>query len=112
MASQGKERHCLSDIDETARIGCCSVCGLVRLKLGGHLRNGKKSWRCYIAWSRRQRDWVYKKRMPKHPVCERCDFVGLPCQFDTHHRNGDHSDNRWENLEVLCANCHRLEGRV
>ncbi len=28
--------------------------------------------------------------------------------MDVHHVNGNHSDNRLENLQTLCANCHRL----
>jgi len=30
------------------------------------------------------------------------------CQLDVNHRNGNHSDNSVENLQTLCANCHRL----
>jgi hypothetical protein len=41
--------------------------------------------------------------------CERCgltEWQGLPINMQLHHRNGDGQDNRLENLEFLCANCH------
>jgi len=45
-------------------------------------------------------------------VCGRCGFVPEdPCQLDIDHINGRHADNRPENLQVLCANCHRLVSR-
>ena len=47
---------------------------------------------------------------PKH--CEQCGWAHytedgyLPLELD--HINGDHHDNRLENLRVLCPNCHSL----
>lgn len=42
-------------------------------------------------------------------MCERCKFVAEDaCQMDIHHKDGDHTNNVAENLETLCANCHRL----
>lgn len=31
-----------------------------------------------------------------------------PCQLDINHRDGNHLNNARENLQTLCANCHRL----
>ena len=43
-------------------------------------------------------------------VCAKCGFEAKhPTQMDIHHINGDHKDNREENLATYCANCHRLE---
>jgi hypothetical protein len=41
--------------------------------------------------------------------CERCglsEWRGQPLALQLHHINGDGLDNRLENLEVLCPNCH------
>lgn len=41
--------------------------------------------------------------------CERCgldEWYGSPIQIALHHVNGDRLDNRLENLELLCPNCH------
>lgn len=49
----------------------------------------------------------------KRPLCEICGWAEvsddgrLPLELD--HVNGDHSDNRLENLRILCPNCHSLQ---
>ncbi len=49
----------------------------------------------------------------KIPECELCGWAQLsvdgriPVELD--HINGDHSDNRLENLRILCPNCHSLQ---
>ncbi len=49
----------------------------------------------------------------KKPKCELCGWAEqsldgrIPLELD--HVNGDHYDNRIENLRILCPNCHSLQ---
>ena len=41
--------------------------------------------------------------------CEKCgttEWMGEPLTLELHHINGNHYDNRLENLQILCPNCH------
>ncbi len=45
----------------------------------------------------------------KDQWCEECgitEWNGKPISFELHHCNGINNDHRFENLRILCPNCH------
>lgn len=51
----------------------------------------------------------------KHYQCEKCgisEWNGEKAPLELHHINCNPSDNRIENLIILCANCHMIEHRI
>lgn len=44
----------------------------------------------------------------KCECCQRTEWLGIPIPLELHHINGNHYDNRLENLLILCPNCHAL----
>lgn len=46
----------------------------------------------------------------KKGYCECCGFLPThSCQLDVDHVDGNHKNNNPDNLQTLCANCHRLK---
>jgi hypothetical protein len=67
----------------------------------------------YLVWPRRVNRFHLKGRLIaaglKQHACEQCgrsSWRGRELSMSLHHRNGDGLDNRLENLEILCPNCH------
>ncbi len=61
-------------------------------------------------WKSRCSSCTRKGRRTKKDHCELCGFIAKdPVQLDVDHINGISFDNRPENLQTICANCHRLK---
>lgn len=97
------------------RPGVCSDCGGPTLD--------KRARRCRKCWQRgivgagapnwkgdAVRDGHGRAR--RYYPLDKCELCGAPAT-DRHHRNGDHRDNRPENIAGLCRRCHMSEdGRL
>lgn len=54
------------------------------------------------------KEMLYRLKL-KENKCEICgisEWQGNPIVCQLHHINGDSTDNRIENLQILCPNCH------
>jgi len=51
-----------------------------------------------------------KNKKVKGDVCSKCGFVPLhPCQLDVDHIDGNGENYSPDNIQTLCANCHRYK---
>ncbi len=48
----------------------------------------------------------YKEYKCENPECGISKWCGKGITLQVHHINGNHNDNRLENLQILCPNCH------
>ncbi|MDD4410854.1 MAG: HNH endonuclease signature motif containing protein [Candidatus Shapirobacteria bacterium] len=93
----------------------CKVCGKIKSRKHFCLRkSGKRKGQlrdrvCNKCSIRRfgPSKMVYRKH--KDIVCCVCGFMGESCQLDVDHIDGNHKNNSIDNLQTLCANCHRLK---
>lgn len=62
-------------------------------------------------WSKYSRTAAVKKHLIKKrgAICNKCkltDWKDLPIPLEVHHIDGDRTNNNYDNLEILCCNCH------
>ena len=95
----------------------CSNCSVNQCKISGKSKLGfiKYSKFCAaceaIFYNKKTSSGrAFSYRLHKKSKCERCGFTPEhSCQLDVDHINGNCSDNDLDNLQTLCANCHRLK---
>lgn len=82
------------------RVTCSPKCEGVRRRDTRYVRSGNKT-----AATRRQ--GLISKRGSQ---CERCGYSDVPEILVSHHviRRADGGSDDWDNLELLCPNCHSL----
>jgi DNA-binding CsgD family transcriptional regulator len=99
---------------------CCSAFGFTSGTWSKAVKTGRivpREWRIpleeLLVKGRRTGRGHLKKRLIGAGLieerCERCgltDWQGKPLGLELHHKNGDGTDNRLPNLEILCPNCH------
>lgn len=88
-------KHCLNPFEQNRKdkIYCSRSC---------------KSTACGIRTGRftRARPWIEYKE----DKCNGCGFIPVhSCQLDVDHIDGNKKNSNPENLQTLCANCHRLK---
>lgn len=72
------------------------------------------TYRCWNAYYERLRGMKKDRRGTlrhlKTDTCARCGFVAQALsQMDLDHIDGDRSNHDPDNMQTLCANCHRLK---
>lgn len=111
-----KTAHRLHNKDLTNRTAICSICGNTELyfKMG----HGKLVQTICINKRRelRKKEHLEERQPYRKDIdlskCAICGFVPQDrCQIDVDHINAIHSDNSPNNLQALCANCHRLKSK-
>lgn len=95
--------------------GLCVMCGVNKQtsRGGGKYRptcGGCHNQRRGLARNHYTKVREHPYRFYKGSICEKCGFEPEhPCQLDVDHMDGDHGNNKRENLMTLCSNCHRLK---
>lgn len=107
---KGTWKHRLSEKNTENRTAICSTCGPTRLSLKQYLINGKIKWGCITPRRLLNRKRYNPYRQYLKQCCEKCGFQPKDlCQLDVDHKDSNHKNDSPENLQTLCANCHRLK---
>lgn len=63
--------------------------------------------------ARKKRNTRKNRKKAEIGLCSKCGFIPEHrCQLDVDHIDGNKMNNSDSNLQVICANCHRLKTQV
>lgn len=93
--------------------GICVLCNINLQQSKGQIKN-KTIYRSLCTSCSKKRHNMYalgfEYRKYKENCCSICNFIPIhSCQLDVDHIDGNHKNNNIDNLQTLCANCHRLK---
>lgn len=86
----------------------------------GHLKGKSHSYKTrplesILQHLKLENTWRLRNRLIREGLkahrCEKCgniEWMGQPIPLELHHKDGDRTNHRLENLELLCPNCHAV----
>lgn len=116
--------------DKTGKHFNCFICGVKIYRTSKQIKHSKSkkyfcNKSCQTKWRNAQfvgelhKNWKtgraeYSSILQRNDIAKICKNCGIndPRVLATHHIDGNHLNNKLENLEWLCHNCHHLVHRV
>ena len=112
-------RPAMPQLEDIGPAPLCKECGQRPCKRRPKSDASHGKWHAKCTKCQGELQWIIAKRSMLDSyrqfkngrnTCETCGFIAQhPCQLDVDHKDGNHHNDEVANLQVLCANCHRLK---